>query len=174
MDGLRLAQKLFWRLGGSAAASEYATEPCHGDVRHYQVERDEPGGGRDHETHGDAGKQEDAADHVRRSHAALRRQRNGDHRAGESAECVREERWREMLGLIQVNIGCDACSVIDIDALGRWHDRRAGSDDSPVHHAAHDESDEAGQDVAEDVRHGGVMVVGMAGGVLFLPECKWM
>ena len=62
---------------------------------------------------------------------------------------------REMLGLIEVNIGCDACSVIDIDALGRWHDRRAGSDDSPVHHAAHDESDEAGKDVAEDVRHGG-------------------
>ena len=79
-----------------------------------------------------------------------------------------------MLGLIEVNIGCDACSVIDIDALGRWHDRRAGSDDSPVHHAAHDESDEAGKDVAEDVRHGGVMVVGMAGGVLFLPECRWM
>ena len=65
-----------------------------------------------------------------------------------------------MLGLIEVNIGCDACSVIDIDALGRWHDRRAGSDDSPVHHAAHDESDEAGKDVAEDVRHGG-MVVGV-------------
>jgi hypothetical protein len=24
------------------------------------------------------------------------------------------------------------------------------------------------------VRHGGVMVVGMAGGVLFLLECRWM
>lgn len=155
MDGLRLAQKLFWRLGGSAAASEYATEPCHGDVRHDQVERDEPGGGRDHETHGDAGKQEDAADHVRRSHAALRRQRNGDHRAGESAECVREERWREMLGLIEVNIGCDACSVIDIDARRRWHDRSASGDNAPVHQAANDDSGDAGEDVAQDGGHGG-------------------
>ena len=68
---------------------------------------------------------------------------------------MRQEGWRKVLRLIEVDIGGDAVSIIDIDARRRWHDRSASGDSGPVHQAANDDSGEAGEDVAQDGGHGG-------------------
>ena len=131
------------------ASSNLNSQPSHWQVRSQQVKRNEPGRGGNHETCRHTTAEKDCANRVSNLRLVARCDQVGNEGAGESTNCVRQERHYEMTRLKKVHSLAQTFDAIYIHTRGGRNERRADGDERHVDASAYGDSRDDGKRISK-------------------------